>query len=138
MKNFQTKKIKFLALLVVLAIFPISSFAETAVFSQQGTVVEQTKWIAVTDASQNLKTLIETALGKPVNWQMVRAAEITCEDNDIRISFGADAVQGASPLGHILAVGASWRPTNPSQIMKAYIINRVNGSAGHIMVTLEF
>lgn len=67
--------------------------------------------------------------------QNVAAVLITCETNDIRFSWGADATQAG--LGHVLAAGQSIKLTNHAQIEDFRFINKTNGSNAVLQITPE-
>jgi hypothetical protein len=65
----------------------------------------------------------------------VSAVLITCEDNDIRFSWGTDPVQGG--VGHVLAAGQSLKLTNHKQIIDFRFINKTNSSNAVLQITPE-
>jgi len=89
----------------------------------------------LTDSSQLLSAAVDAALGEVVYWQGVRAAMITCETYDCRISFGAAAT---TSIGHILYVGQSIRVPSNDMVSGAHLINKTAGQNAIIQVTLEY
>lgn len=66
-------------------------------------------------------------------------ALITCEDNDIRFTFGTSTpTQGATGLGHVLHKDQSFKLNNPYAISTFKFLNKTNGSDGAIQVSFEF
>jgi hypothetical protein len=69
---------------------------------------------------------------------VIRAIIITCETNDARIAFGTAAVTGASPVGHVLAAGASLRIPSYQMLQAARIISKTAGRAALLQISLEY
>lgn len=88
-----------------------------------------------TDVAQHFPNanLVDT-LGRPAI-----AVNITCEDNQIRLTHG-DVVptQGAAGLGHILYVGQSYRISNGNSIRSFQFINHTNAAVGVLQATFEY
>lgn len=99
-----------------------------------GPLQEHTVRIQLTDASQLLSSVVDTALGSTVDWSSVKSALITCETYDCRIAFGVSA---SSTVGHILYVGQSVRIPSRSLVSEVNLINKTAGQNSIIQVTLE-
>lgn len=99
-----------------------------------GSLVDNTVRVTLTDSSQLLTAIMDTALGKTVNWDIVVSATITCESNDCRVAFG---VAASTTVGHILAADQSLRIPSANLVKTARLINKTVGSNAVIQVTLE-
>lgn len=99
-----------------------------------GRIVENTVRVQLTDSSQLLTAIIETALGKTLNWNEVVSATITCETYNCRVAFGVSA---SATVGHSLSVEQSIRIPSQSMIQAARFINKTAGSNSVIQITLE-
>jgi len=92
--------------------------------------------IAADDTSNNLIDDGGLTMVSTTTKRVIQAVLITCEDNDVRIAFAADAAQGAGvEVGHVLAVGASLFISNAANVRSLRYINETNGSNGVLMVT---
>jgi len=90
--------------------------------------------LAASDTAQSLPSNVITKDGKDAV-----AVLITCEENDIRFALGGvTPTQGASAVGHVLAVGESIRLASPEAVTTFKFINKTNGQNGVIQVTPEF
>ena len=92
-----------------------------------------TQRVAGTDVAQLFSPTIYTN-----STNVAIGALITCEDNDIRFTFGtATPTQGANPVGHFLPSGMSIQLWNAHQIETFKFINAVNAVDGVLQVTFE-
>ena len=91
-----------------------------------------------TDASQNMKDDILTAVWQDSRGRTISRCVITCENNPIRFAFGTNAVQSGTPLGHILYVGQSLAIESPGTLANMEIISAGAGFAGVLMITPEY
>jgi hypothetical protein len=100
-------------------------------YGEPGTTVSETG----SDASQNL--IADTSLSaQNAAGSNIVACLISVEDNDIRFSFTADAVQGAgSEVGHVLEEGQSIMLKGFNTIDEFEYINKTNGSNATLMLT---
>ena len=131
------KRIAILTLFVLLMACPLQAQIYTESFPVMGGNPITAK-LTVTDTSALLSTAFDAAYGgTDPTWSKVKAVLLTCETNDVRVSFGTAAGQGVSAMGHILAVGQSLRIPNGDTLRKTYIINKTALSAGVLMVTVE-
>lgn len=131
-------KMKVLLLAACLTIFAGSAYGQQTTLSVMGNKYLNTLNIATTNTSALMTTVLSTAYGSTIDFTKVKAALITCETNDARISFGVAAENDASPVGHVLAAGTSLRLPSSSMVRSAYIISKTSGSAATLMVTLEY
>jgi len=94
----------------------------------------ETTRIAASDTAQSLSQNVIVKDGRNAI-----AILVTCEENDIRFALGgATPTQGASAVGHVLAVGESIRLASPEAVTTFKFINKTNGQNGVIQVTPEF
>lgn len=110
---------------------------ETAVeniMSKMGKLIETTVRVALTDSSQSLTAVINTALSKTVDFSLVNAVLITCESYDCRVAFGTAA---SATVGHVLIAGQSLRIPSKNLIQAARFINKTSGSNSVIQITME-
>jgi len=126
-----------LAVLFVLLASPLC-LAQNEVLSVMGTDPVQCR-VPTSDSSQLLSTAFNAAYGgTDPTWTKVKSVLLTCETNDIRISFGVAASKtGGAEVGHVLSVGQSFRLPSGDLVRKAYIINKTTGSNGVLQVTVE-
>jgi hypothetical protein len=99
-----------------------------------GRIINNTVRVQLTDSSQLLSAIVDTALGVSVDWDEVVSATITCETNDCRVAFGTAAT---ATVGHVLAADQSLRIPSNSLVRTARVINKTAGSNAIIQVTLE-
>lgn len=140
-KIFIIALIGLLWLSLVVTIYSYAQQGSAGVYTQSFNIMgtkPYTKYVPVTDTSQLLTTAYDALSGTDGDWTKVKAVLITCETNDVRVSFGVAAAQGGSPKGHVLATGQSLRIPSSDMIKKTYIINKTNSSAGNLMVTVEY
>ncbi len=81
-------------------------------------------------------TMLGTTKTSGGEQRSVGAVLITCEDNDVRIAYGAAAVQGAGvEVGHVLAAGSSKWIANAKNVRALRYINKTNGSNAVMQIT---
>jgi hypothetical protein len=102
--------------------------------SKMGKLVETTIRVSLTDSSQLLTAIINTALSKTVDFSLVHAVLITCETYDCRLAFGTAAT---TTVGHTVYAGQSVRIPSKNLIQSARLINRVVGANSILQITLE-
>lgn len=105
-----------------------------SIFSMMGPLKGHTVRAQLTDASQPLSAIVDTAMGSPVQWNGILAAMITAETYDCRIAFGCAAT---AALGHILAAGQSVRIPNTHMVSAAQLCNKTAGENSVVQITLE-
>ena len=95
--------------------------------------------VDVDDTSNNLVDDESFKMLGVTNKKVIQSLLLTCETNDVRISFGTEAVQtGGSEVGHILSPGSSIKITNPKNIRAMRYINKTNGSNSVLMITAYY
>ena len=88
--------------------------------------------IAGTDAAQDLSDYYNSAVdGKPAIGCL-----ITCEDNDVRFTFGGTIPTTA--VGHVLGAGQSLIINNGGQVRSFQFINETQQSDALLTVTMFF
>lgn len=105
------------------------------IFPVMGNTRANTARVTLTAASQLLSAAVEAALGATVYWAGIRAALITCENNDCRIAFG---VAASATVGHVLYAGQSLRIPSNDMVSSARVINKTADQNSVIQVTLEY
>jgi hypothetical protein len=114
------------------------AIAQTAVMDTEGSVFKQTCRITVGDTATLLTALVETALSDYVDWGAVKAAQLSCETNDVRVAWTSTPTQGASGIGHIIYTATNPRWVSNDKIKKAKLVAKTNGQTGYCQVTLEY
>lgn len=134
---------------LVMLIFPAFVWGQSVrdVTPMMFTGYDNTTSMNSTDTSQTFTTAFSSAHNtqhgttiSAAQWAKVKAVWITCENNDVRLSFGTPAVQGTSTtgVGHVLASGGSVRIVDPKKISQMRFISKTSGSAGRLQVSLEY
>ena len=101
------------------------------VFELMGTLLTPTISVTLTDASQDLQTLVDLT---DAEFHNVVAALVTVEGYDCRISFGVDPT---TTTGHIVSVGASFRIASHNLLENLRFINKTAGEDSLLTITLE-
>jgi hypothetical protein len=89
-----------------------------------------TQTLTSSDTSTAFSSSLLTVAGRAA-----QGAIITVETNPVKIAFGADPVQGAGNLGHILDVGAFIRLSGPDLMENFRYISSIGSAHGKLQVT---
>lgn len=105
-------------------------------FPVMGTPVDNTFKATLTDAAQSIKTL---AVAAGITWTQSgrdpSGVLITVETNAART--GTANVAASGTVGHLIAVGGSWRIPGTGYINASYLCNAAAGSNAVVQITLE-
>lgn len=105
-------------------------------FPVMGTPVDNTFKATLIDTAQSIKTLAETA---GVTWTQSgrdpNGVLITVETNAART--GTANVVASGTVGHLIAVGGSWRIPGTGYINASYLCNATAGDNAVVQITLE-
>lgn len=91
---------------------------------------DATQTLTSSDTSTSFSASLLTISGRAA-----QGAIITTETNPIRIAFDTDPTQGASPVGHLLAVGSYMRLSGEDLMTGFHYISAISGNHGTLQVT---
>jgi hypothetical protein len=132
-------KIRIAILAGIFVLLSVASVVAQDVHSIMGQYYRPTVTIACDNSTAVLTTKVDAALvsagSTAADWKMVKAATISCDTYDARITFG---IAATATRGHLLAVGSSMRIPSNALINAAQVVNKTAGSAAALQVTLEF